>query len=198
MDNSNYLNEIKKLKELLDEKIITEEEYNTKKQQLLFNSNKKKKSIIEKELKINYTNVIKNFIYIALCLSIMLILCFSKVSESFYIDYTKYVYWYSPFECSDVRKIFSIIALIFITLSLIINIVAIIFNNKYYNICKHIFIIFTIAFGLICFIFNATYAANYTSLSSILGIVVTSILLIFEIIIAFIEISKTINNQKKD
>lgn len=43
MDNSNYLNEIKKLKELLDEKIITEEEYNTKKQELLFNSNKEKK-----------------------------------------------------------------------------------------------------------------------------------------------------------
>lgn len=127
----------------------------------------------------------------------MLILCFSKISESFYIDYTQYVYWYSPFECSDVRKIFSIIALIFITLSLIINIVAIIFNNRYYNICKHIFIIFTIAFCLICFIFNATYAAYYTTISSILGIVVTSILLIFEIIIDFMEISKTINNQKK-
>lgn len=128
----------------------------------------------------------------------MLILCFSKVSESFYIDYTEYIYWYSPFKCSDVRKIFSIIALIFITLSLIVNIVAIIFNNRYYNICKHIFIIFTIAFCLICFIFNATYAANYTSVSSILGIVVTSIFLIFEIIMDSMEISKTINNQKKD
>lgn len=51
MDNNNYLNEIKKLKELLDEKIITEEEYNTKKQELLFNSNKKKEKYYRKRAK---------------------------------------------------------------------------------------------------------------------------------------------------
>lgn len=200
MENYNYLNEIRQLKELQNDGVISEEEFEKKKQELLFSSNaKKNKSKVPLQManiSAGVVNIVKNLTVTGICICLIFLLCFSKVTDSIWVNNKWITFLYSPFNCQDVRRIFSIIALIFIALNLVTSIIAVFFKNKYFNIGMYILNFLTITFSLLCFIFNSTYGASYVHVCSILGIIFTSILLLFELVVVFIEILNSIKSKK--
>lgn len=199
MENYNYLEEIKQLKELFDTGIITEEEFEKKKQELLFSSNKKsaktKSTFQMPNISTGTAGLIKNLVVTGICFCLIFLLCFSKVTDTVSVNNNWITYIYSPFNCQDIRKVFSVVALVFIILSFLASIIAVFFKNKYFNIGIHVLHFFTIVFSMICFIFNATYGASFVHICSILGIIFSVILLLFEAIIDFIEIASSIKSK---
>ena len=189
-----YINELKELKNLLDEGIITDEEFNKKKEQILF-KNTKIQSITPNNKVTNHTNtkkltpnlfeVIINSVIIIFFLASIFMLCFSKVDASyFYVNYNRVYVIGSPFSATDIRKVFSILLVILLPLAIVITTLSLFFKNRYLNIGKHFSIIITLTFGFLTFIFNLCYAhgSSYTDLCTLFGVIFIGIATLMEMI----------------
>lgn len=200
--NNDYLSELKELKTLQAEGIITEEEFNKKKELLLFG--KSEKSINKNSSKINnnvrnnkkiFTN--KSLIIIDLVIAVLFIttifmLCFSKVDiDYFYINHQSIYAIGSPFIAGDVRKIFSIIEVILLPLSTVIIIISLFFQHKLLQFGKHTILLITLIFGFLTFIFNLTYGAGSgINLCTLFGLIFIGIATLLEFWILLTNIYK--------
>ena len=217
MEND-YINEIKELKKLMDENIITQEEFNLKKNALLFgNDNKQQtpksnsistntpKQAIKKETEKPQTYHFQPTFQLitSICSAVILIvmifmLCFSNVIRTIRINYESLYFVVSPFKVYDIRKTFSIIAIILMGVSLLSVAISIFIKNKAVKTLNHIILLLTIVFSFLAFIFNLTYAANapYTSACTLIGIIITGILTIVEFTVLFTLIKQFLNKFK--
>lgn len=203
-----YIKELKELKNLQNEGIITEEEFNKKKEQILFENSKIQKNAETKEAaktnskKLNLANkfdlICGSLIILFLVISIFM-LCFSKVDVSFfYIDSNRIDVIGSPFLANDIRKVFSIILVILLPLAIIVTTLSLFFKNKLFNVGKHLTILITVVFGFLSFIFNLCYAHNSSMLNlcTLFGLIFIGITTLIELIVFLKIVANFFKNYK--
>lgn len=209
--SQDYINELKELKSLVDQGIITQENFEQKKEELLFGQSKSQSKTKEKNteekpqketsnfnLKLNYKMVF-NIIFIISSIALMFFLCFSKVGDYLYLGskYPTVTYIISPLKVSDVRFTFSLLALIFNSINIVAIAISIFINNKYIEISKHFIIFISAALLLISFIFNITYRKSYLHTCSLLGIIFTSIVILCLFVSIIYNIKKYFSSKKQ-
>ena len=198
------VDELRELKKLLDEGVITRQDYDRKKEMLLFGTSSEKSLgssyYLNEKVKQNKARQIvksKDFIFniITSCLLVALIffLSFSRVGNWGELSSGGTYRWYtSPFAVDDCRVIFSIFALSFSCLSLILYVLSFVFKNKGVSVLRHIVLILTVAWLLISFIFNITYRVKFLHICSLLGIIFSGIVLILEVVVLSIKIKEAL------
>lgn len=176
---------LKGLKELLDEGVITQEEFDRKKQDILFGrkqtSTQQKAEIKKSAGKGAKTfELVSNIVMISLFVLIILLIGLSRVGTGQY--YLDYAYTISPFEADDVRCVFSILALIIPFITVLICIFNLMVKKRLLVIIKHISTIISLAFAMIALIFNLIYASSYVDGCTLTALIFTCVLVLFEVV----------------